>query len=251
MDFSNNHNFHTSLSRIKSLDGIEPIDAQALLDSGKFPEIIYRFDNNFTKLKNARGLPKASLITEVNGRRSLRPVNPNGDGSIVNHIAADNAINRASSPYISFSGDIETVERFGSKSISINVRALLQGIANGKVRGVDVITINQLRQGAQKKLTSSLQKIGISQGTISSTLKRVHKVAKSSDGHLTHEQSEEIQRLINEVIEESRGLNRQAKEELTKVLKLDIDYLRHSITNNEVLIRGTVPEDFLAIPKNL
>ncbi len=250
-DFSNNHTFSTSITRVKSLDGIEPTDAQDLLNSGNFPDVIYRYDNNFKSSINSKGLPKASLITLPSGRRILKPVNANGDGNIANHIAADNAQNRSASPFLSFSGDASSVERFGNKSISINVKGLLEGISSGKVTGVDIITAPQLRKGARAKLTSQLDELGFSNKATSKYLNRIRKIANESTGNLTHEQSDQIQNVISEIVENTPKIDKKIKNKLIDELNLNINFLRHSITNNEVLIRGSVPEDYLNIPKNI
>ena len=200
---------------MKSLDGIEPADAQDLLTSGKFPKTIYRFDNNFSKTTNNKGLPKASLITQPDGRRSLKPVNPNGDGTITNHVAADNAQNRSASPYISFGSNADKIQRFaeksGKKPISIKVKALLEAIASGKLKGVDLITPNSLRWGAQAKLTAELSRIGVPINVSQSIVNQIKKLAKSSNGHLTNQQSNQIQGLINEALENSVQLDLKSK----------------------------------------
>ncbi len=251
IDFSSNDAFHASLNRIKSLDGVEAIDAQTLLESGKFPETIYRYDNHFHNLTNSRGLPKAHITVKPDGRKVLAPVNPNGEGSIVNHVAADNAENKAHSAFISFSDKAESVERFGNKAIKVDVRKLLQGIVDGKVKGVDVITSEQLRNGARIKLSNTLEKVGISPSNIASTLKQVSKIAKASDGHLTKEQSYKIQHLVEELTEAAHTVDKKSRDALIETLKLEVNYLRHSITNSEVLIRGSVPEEYLTIPKKI
>ena len=100
---------------------------------------IYRYDDDFLSIINAKGQPKARIDIEGN----LSPVNPKGTGSIENHIRGGNSGN---TPYISFTDPryAEKLKMYGSNKISVNLTQLEKDIQNGKLSETRIINHKEL-----------------------------------------------------------------------------------------------------------
>ncbi|MFC0322356.1 VENN motif pre-toxin domain-containing protein [Gallibacterium melopsittaci] len=111
---------------------------------------IYRYDDDFLSIINAKSQPKARI--DMNG--NLIPANPKGSGSIENHIRGGNTGN---TPYISFTDPryTEQPKTYGSNRISVNLTQLEKDIREGKLSGTQITSHKELIVYLQNRINNA------------------------------------------------------------------------------------------------
>ncbi|MBO4108541.1 hypothetical protein J5566_10215 [Streptococcus suis] len=120
--------------------------------SKEVPKVVSRSDNNFYSQSNHKGAPKAYIDADGN----LVPANPNGSGSAVSHVRGGNS---SKSPYISTT-DLtvsNSPKHYGNQAISIKTRKLQIDIDAERIRGVEIITHDEL----VSQFTNKVQQVQI------------------------------------------------------------------------------------------
>lgn len=110
--------------------------------SGPGGQRLVRQDDDFNAPVSKEGIPKA----HIDGRTGeLVPANPTSNRPFADHIL--NPRGNADSPYISFSTPEGAARyRFGSQQIELDLVGLQRDIAAGRVRGVEIVTHQQIKE---------------------------------------------------------------------------------------------------------
>ncbi len=114
------------------------------------PETVLRRDNDFWSGVNHRGQLKATLDAEGN----LISANPQGTGSIADHVRGGNAGN---TPYISTTDPKAAAQakNYGAQEMEISTRDLQRDINMGTVRDVEIVPPQKVQAELQNRIDSA------------------------------------------------------------------------------------------------
>lgn len=104
-----------------------------------------RHDDDFGNEFNRKGQRKSHI--DENG--NLVPANPDGKATIVDHIVGRDPT-KSDSPYTSLSEDGAGAKDYGGKKILIDLPKLVDDIAKGKVKGVEVYSPKEVEAAIQR-----------------------------------------------------------------------------------------------------
>lgn len=104
-----------------------------------------RHDDDFSSEYNRKGQRKSHIDADGN----LVPANPDGKASIVDHIVGRDPT-KSDSPYTSLSKDGAEAKDYGGQKILIDLPKLMDDIAKGKVKGVEVYSPKEVEAAIQK-----------------------------------------------------------------------------------------------------
>ncbi|MEU1781542.1 hypothetical protein ABZ545_18915 [Streptomyces abikoensis] len=178
-----------------------------------------RHDNNFTDTHNHKGQRKSYL----NEDGDLVPANPDGDASIVDHIVGREP-KKSESPYTSTSEDGANAKDYGGQKISIDLPRLVDDIAKGKVKGVEVYSPKEVEAAIQQ----SADKIA------------GRPIDISVPPNTPHPEIDEMAQKIAKDL----GLGKAKTKSLAQRMK----DMMHTRRDSEWLIKGIVPHDYITGP---
>ncbi|MFG2182968.1 hypothetical protein ACGFLS_30205 [Streptomyces abikoensis] len=178
-----------------------------------------RHDNNFSDTHNHKGQRKSYL----NEDGDLVPANPDGDASIVDHIVGREP-KKSESPYTSTSEDGANAKDYGGQKISIDLPRLVDDIAKGKVKGVEVYSPKEVEAAIQQ----SADKIA------------GRPIDISVPPNTPHPEIDEMAQKIAKDL----GLGKAKTKSLAQRMK----DMMHTRRDSEWLIKGIVPHDYITGP---
>ncbi|WP_229356136.1 hypothetical protein [Streptomyces sp. UNOB3_S3] len=178
-----------------------------------------RHDSNFSDTHNHKGQRKSYL----NEDGDLVPANPDGDASIVDHIVGREP-KKSESPYTSTSEDGANAKDYGGQKIQIDLPRLVDDIAKGKVKGVEVYSPKEVEEAIQQsadKIAGRPVDIGVPPNT-------------------PHPEIDEMAQKIAKDL----GLGKAKTKSLAQRMK----DMMHTRRDSEWLIKGIVPHDYITGP---
>ncbi|MEU2517105.1 hypothetical protein ABZ582_34995, partial [Streptomyces syringium] len=178
-----------------------------------------RHDADFSDTHNSKGQRKSYL----NEDGDLVPANPNGDATIVDHIVGREP-KKSESPYTSTSEDGANAKDYGGQKIQIDLPRLVDDIAKGKVKGVEVYSPREVEaaiQQAADKVAGRPVDITVPRDT----------------------PHPEIDARAAEIAKEL-GLGKAKTKSLAQRMK----DMMHTRRDSEWLIKGVVPRDYISGP---
>ncbi|MEU4212217.1 hypothetical protein AB0F13_19815 [Streptomyces sp. NPDC026206] len=111
---------------------------------GEVPNL-KRHDDDFSNTHNSKGQRKSY----INADGDLVPANPNGDATIPDHIVGRDP-HKSDSPYTSLSKDGANAKDYGGMKIQIDLPRLVDDIAKGKLKNVEVYSPKEVEAAIQK-----------------------------------------------------------------------------------------------------
>ncbi|MEV5242086.1 hypothetical protein AB0K89_23715 [Streptomyces cinnamoneus] len=185
---------------------------------GEVPKI-KRHDADFSDTHNSKGQRKSYL----NADGDLVPANPNGDATIVDHIVGREP-KKSESPYTSTSEDSANAKDYGGQKIQIDLPRLVDDIAKGKVKGVEVYSPKEVEAAIQQAADK------VAGQHVDLTVPRDTPHA-------------EIDARAAEIAKEL-GLGKAKTKSLAQRMK----DMMHTRRDSEWLIKGIVPHDYITGP---
>ncbi|MEU1313252.1 hypothetical protein ABZ419_30755, partial [Streptomyces cinnamoneus] len=185
---------------------------------GEVPKI-KRHDADFSDTHNNKGQRKSYL----NADGDLVPANPNGDASIVDHIVGREP-KKSESPYTSTSEDGANAKDYGGQKIQIDLPRLVEDIAKGKVKGVEVYSPKEVEAAIQQAADKTAGQ-------------HVDLTVPRDTPHA------EIDARAAEIAKEL-GLGKAKTKSLAQRMK----DMMHTRRDSEWLIKGIVPHDYITGP---
>ncbi|ONK13781.1 hypothetical protein [Streptomyces sp. MP131-18] len=174
-----------------------------------------RQDNDFYAQQNHKGQRKSHL----NADGDLVPANPTGAAGIVDHVVGKGPI-KSDSPFTSLSREGAAAKDFGNSYIRVDLPTLEQDIAAGRVQGVEIYSPEEVQAAIQ--------------GSADSIAGRPVDVTVSP--HASRAEIDELAR--------SYGLS----EDATNQIRQRIIDMKNTQRDEEWLIRGTVPNEYVDGP---
>ncbi|MEV5141417.1 hypothetical protein AB0K71_21135 [Streptomyces syringium] len=178
-----------------------------------------RHDADFSDTHNNKGQRKSYL----NEDGDLVPANPNGDATIVDHIVGREP-KKSESPYTSTSEDGANAKDYGGQKIQIDLPRLVDDIAKGKVKGVEVYSPREV----EKAIQQAADKVAGRPVDITVPRDTPHP---------------EIDARAAEIAKEL-GLGKAKTKSLAQRMK----DMMHTRRDSEWLIKGVVPRDYISGP---
>ncbi|MFI8940709.1 hypothetical protein [Streptomyces syringium] len=178
-----------------------------------------RHDADFSDTHNSKGQRKSYL----NEDGDLVPANPNGDATIVDHIVGREP-KKSESPYTSTSEDGANAKDYGGQKIQIDLPRLVDDIAKGKVKGVEVYSPREV----EKAIQQAADKVAGRPVDITVPRDTPHP---------------EIDARAAEIAKEL-GLGKAKTKSLAQRMK----DMMHTRRDSEWLIKGVVPRDYISGP---
>ncbi|MEU7135196.1 hypothetical protein [Streptomyces sp. NPDC046261] len=185
---------------------------------GEVPNL-KRHDADFSDTHNSKGQRKSYL----NADGDLVPANPHGDATIVDHIVGREP-KKSESPYTSTSEDGANAKDYGGQKIQIDLPRLVDDIAKGKVKGVEVYSPKEVEaaiQQAADKVAGKHVDISVPPNTSYADID-----AKAAQ------------------IAKDLGLGKAKTKSLAQRMK----DMMHTRRDSEWLIKGVVPRDYISGP---
>jgi hypothetical protein len=176
---------------------------------------LVRQDDDFRAEQNHKGQRKSHL----NADGDLVPANPAGEATIVDHIVGRGPI-KSDSPFTSLSREGAAAKDFGRGHIRVDLRRLEQDIAAGSVQGVEVHSPDEVRAAIQASADSIAGR----------------HIDLSVSPHASRSEIDQLAR--------SHGLN----DEATRTIRQRIIDMKNTTRDEEWLIRGTVPHEYIEGP---
>ncbi|MGP3927872.1 hypothetical protein [Streptomyces sp. 8N616] len=183
-------------------------------DDGGRPHLV-RQDDNFRSEHNHKGQRKSHL----NEDGDLVPANPDGDATIVDHIVGRDPA-KSDSPFTSLSREGANAKAFGTGKIRVDLPRLERDIAAGRVTGVEVYSPEQVQAAIQESANKIVGR------------------------HVDLTVPPGATRADAEQIAESLGLS---KGKTKRIAQRMID-MKNTMRDEEWLIKGTVPHDYISRP---
>ncbi|SPE49776.1 hypothetical protein SNS2_1471 [Streptomyces netropsis] len=183
------------------------------------PPPLKRHDADFSDTHNNKGQRKSYL----NEDGDLVPANPNGDATIVDHIVGREP-KKSESPYTSTSEDGANAKDYGGQKIQIDLPRLVDDIAKGKVKGVEVYSPREV----EKAIQQAADKVAGRPVDITVPRDTPHP---------------EIDARAAEIAKEL-GLGKAKTKSLAQRMK----DMMHTRRDSEWLIKGVVPRDYISGP---
>ncbi|WP_049573978.1 hypothetical protein [Streptomyces sp. SBT349] len=174
-----------------------------------------RQDNDFYAEQNHKGQRKSHL----NAEGDLVPANPSGEATIVDHIVGRGPI-KSDSPFTSLSREGAAAKDFGNDYIRVDLPRLEQDIAAGRAPGVQVHSPEEVQAAIQANADSIAGR----------------PVDLTVSPHASRSEIDQVAR--------SYGLD----EEATSQLRQRIIDMKNTSRDEEWLIEGTVPREYIDGP---
>ncbi|MFI9238463.1 hypothetical protein [Streptomyces sp. NPDC053079] len=180
---------------------------------------IKRHDADFSDTHNSKGQRKSYL----NEDGDLVPANPHGDASIVDHIVGREP-KKSESPYTSTSEDGANAKDYGGQKIQIDLPRLVDDIAKGKVKGVEVYSPKEVEAAIQQAADKTAGR------HVDLTVPRdtPHDVIDAKAAEMAKE----------------LGLGKAKTKSLAQRMK----DMMHTRRDSEWLIKGVVPKEYITGP---
>lgn len=174
-----------------------------------------RQDNNFSDQHNNKGQRKSY----INDDGDLMPANPDGEATIVDHVVGREP-RKSDSPFTSTSKDGTDAKDYGGKTIRLDLPRLMEDIAGGKVKGVEVYAPKDVEAAIQAAADKT--------------------AGRSVDISVPPRTSYE------KIREMAEGLGFSKKK--TASLEQRMKDLMHTRRDSEWLVKGIVPKDYITGP---
>ncbi|WP_343239463.1 hypothetical protein [Streptomyces sp. SID7909] len=174
-----------------------------------------RQDNDFSDEFNSKGQRKSYL----NEDGDLVPANPDGKATIVDHIVGREP-RKSDSPYTSTSKDGADAKDYGGKTIRVDLPRLVDDIAKGKVKGVEVYSPKEVEAAIQAAADKTAG----------------HPIDITVPPKTSYERIREIA--------EGFGLSKKKTASIEQRMK----DMMHTRRDSEWLVKGVVPSEYITGP---
>ncbi|MER5779342.1 hypothetical protein ABT144_34675, partial [Streptomyces sp. NPDC002039] len=174
-----------------------------------------RQDNDFSDEYNSKGQRKSY----INADGDLVPANPDGQATIVDHVVGREP-RKSDSPFTSTSKDGADAKDYGGKTIRVDLPRLMEDIANGKVKGVEVYSPREVEAAIQAAANKTAGR----------------PIDISVPPRASYEKIREMA--------EGLGFGKKKTDSLEQRMK----DMMHTRRDSEWLVKGVVPKDYITGP---